>query len=370
MVLRKPSSRPIRFSNDISIHEVKPYSKVFGLHPWHIVIVSDAHDTLRFARVPVGCDPFTGRPMSTMDRRRKNRPINGGDRQEILRGALEDGAAWEVSTISMINAISKQKKFVQKRLGAKAVKSAEKLLNSSEELTGEAATMYRALSARINYLAQDRPDLAYCAKELCRDFSKPTSKSVEKLKRAGRYLCHHPRMVWHFEYQTPDDAVDVYCDTDFAGCQQTRRSTSGGCIMHGAHLLKHWSTTQTTIALSSAEAELGGICKGASQGLGMRSLLQDLGLKWKLRIHSDAAAAIGICRRRGLGKVRHLAVADLWVQDHLRTKDFELLKVLGADNPADALTKPVEHPCLSKHVKKMSLRCEEGRAASAPKLDG
>lgn len=250
------------------------------------------------------------------------------------------------------------------------MKSAERLLNSSEELTGEAATMYRALSAIINYLAQDRPDLAFCTKELCRDLSTPTSKSVEKLKRAGRYLCHHPRMVWHFEWQKQDDSVNVYCDTDFAGCQQTRCSTSGGCIMHGTHLLKHWSTTQTTIALSSAEAELGGICKGASQGLGMRSLLQDLGLDWKPRIHSEAAAAIGICRRRRLGKVRHLGVANLWVRDHRRTRIFELLKVLGADNPADALTKPVEHACLSKHIKTMSLRCEEGRAASAPNLDG
>ena len=114
---------------------------------------------------------------------------------------------------------------------------------------------------------------------------------------------------------------------------------------------------------------MGGICKGASQGLGTRSLLQDLGLEWKLKIHSDAAAAIGICRRRGLGKVRHLAVADLWVQDHLRTKDFELVKVLGANNPADALTKAVEHACLDKHIMKMSLNCEEGLMASAPKLD-
>ena len=60
----------------------------------------------------------------------------------------------------------------------------------------------------------------------------------------------------------------------------------------------------------------------------------DLGLC----IKSDATAAIGISRRRGLGKVRHLATADLWVQDRVRKNDFRLEKILGAENPADMLT--------------------------------
>ena len=140
-------------------------------------------------------------------------------------------------------------------------------------------------------------------------------------------------------------------------------------MMGGCHLLQHWAKTQTTVALSSAEAEPGGICTGASRGIGMRSLCKDLGFDWELEVHSDAAAAIGICRRRGLGKVRHLAVADLWVQDHLRTEDVRLLKVPGADNPADIMTKWVDRLTLVKHVHGMKLRAEEGRPESAPALD-
>eukprot|EP00969_Alexandrium_andersonii_P021596 945476-Alexandrium_andersonii.AAC.1 len=51
----------------------------------------------------------------------------------------------------------------------------------------------------------------------------------------------------------------VYVDTDFAGRLRARRSTCGGVCVRGAHAIKHWSTTQTTIALSSGEAELAGI---------------------------------------------------------------------------------------------------------------
>ena len=249
------------------------------------------------------------------------------------------------------------------------MKSAERLLDRSDILKGEAATMYRALSARLNYLAQDRPDLSFASKELCRDFANPTKKSVEKLKRAVRYLTHRPRLVWHFKPQISPEKITVFCDTDFAGCKETRRSTSGGCLMHGSHLLRHWSTTQTTIALSSAEAELGRICRGASQGLGMRSVMADLGKTWTLEIQSDASAAIGICRRRGLGKVGHLATSDLWVQDRLRTKDFDLKKVPGADNPSDILTKHIDHSTLDKHLSGLGLIAEAGRAVSAPKLD-
>ena len=138
--------------------------------------------------------------------------------------------------------------------------------------------------------------------------------------------------------------------------------------MRGCHLIKHWSSTQTTVALSSAEAELTGICRGAMQGLGLQSLCIDLGIRTNLRVLTDAAAAVGICRRRGLGKIRHLATADLWVQDRLKKKDFELVRVPGVDNPADILTKHVDAALLRKHMLKLGLRLEEGRATSAPSI--
>ena len=99
--------------------------------------------------------------------------------------------------------------------------------------------------------------------------------------------------------------------------------------MHGLHPIKHWSSTQSTVALSSGEAELGGICKGSSICLGLQSVARDLGFQWPLRMFTDATAAIGICHRKGLGKIRHLAVADLWVQDKVRAGDFLLEKCLA-----------------------------------------
>ena len=88
--------------------------------------------------------------------------------------------------------------------------------------------------------------------------------------------------------------------------------------MRGSHCLRHWSSTQTTIALSSGEAELAGIAKGLSQGMGLRAIACDLGIKLPITVRTDATAAMGMCRRLGVGKIRHLDTSLLWVQERIR----------------------------------------------------
>ena len=178
-----------------------------------------------------------------------------------------------------------------------------------------------------------------------------------------------PRLIYDLKFQERPTTMQAFVDTDFAGCQTTRRSTSGGVAMVGAHCIKHWSTTQTTVALSSGEAELGGICKGSSIGLGLQALARDLGLDYSLEVRTDATAASGICRRRGLGRIRHLHTADLWVQDRIRKGDFALTKIPGNDNPADMLTKHISRDIMKKHMESIGVMSESGRADSAPTIE-
>ena len=228
--------------------------------------------------------------------------------------------------------------------------------------------MCRALSARLLCLSMDRPELSFAAKELCCHFAHPTRAGVEALKRAVRFLVGLPRLVWAFPFQSHTNVLQVYVDTDFGGCHTTKWSTPGGIAMLGAHSIKHWSTTQTTIALSSGEAELSGVCRGASIALGLQSLANDLGIKVAVEVLTDATAAIGICRRRGLGKIRHLHVADLWIRDRLRRGGVSLTKVAGSDSPADILTKHVHKDVMMKHMSLMGIYAEARRASSVPTL--
>lgn len=168
-----------------------------------------------------------------------------------------------------------------------------------EELTKEEVVKYRSCVARGNYMAQDRSDVQYAVKELCRKMSDPKKEDWDKLKRLARYLVDKPRSRLKFNYQRQVKVIDVYTDTDFAGCVQTRKSTSGGVIMFGSHMVKSWSSTQGVISLSSGEAEYYGLVKGAAQGLGVKSMLKELGVQVGVCVKTDASAAKGIALRRG-----------------------------------------------------------------------
>ena len=198
--------------------------------------------------------------------------------------------------------------------------------------------------------------------------SAPRCKDLKALKRIARYLVGKPRVVYDFPFQQSAD-ISAFVDTDWAGCATTCRSTSGGCLQIGRHLIKHWSSTQKTIALSSGEAELAGIVKGCAEGLGMISIAQDLGIQVGLEVYTDSSAAIGICRRTGVGRVRHLAVGQLWVQERVREGELKLHKHPGLENPADVLTKHLPKSECEGHVQRLSLSFEDGRAESAPTID-
>ena len=117
--------------------------------------------------------------------------------------------------------------------------------------------------------------------------------------------------MYFYPFQDTPAGLDVYVDTDFAGCSNSRRSTNGGVTLYGGCSVKHRSNTQPTVALSSSEAELHGIAAGIAQGMGLQALARDLGFEAPLTLHSDATAAIGIARKSGMRKIRHLDCTDL-----------------------------------------------------------
>ena len=81
--------------------------------------------------------------------------------------------------------------------------------------------------------------------------------------------------------------------------------------MRGRHLVTHWSRIQQNIALSSGEAELNAINKGAAEGLGALYMAGGLGEKMHLEMFTDSSAARGVIQRCGSGKIKHLQVKQL-----------------------------------------------------------
>ena len=130
--------------------------------------------------------------------------------------------------------------------------------------------------------------------------------------------------------------------------------------------MKGWSKTIATLCLSTGESELAAVVKGAAEALGLKAVLRDLGRTVSIDMAADATAAIGMVKRQGLGRIRHLAVADLWVQQRVANGELRVSKIHGRENPADLFTKvlPKEH-CFYL-MKKLGFDIRDGRAAIAP----
>ena len=171
-----------------------------------------------------------------------------------------------------------------------------------------------------------------------RRLSNPTAGDELAWKKIAKFLLGRPRLVSLFQYGEEVTEIVVESDSDHAGCIHTRKSTSGGVIRWGNHVLKWWSKTQPTIALSSGEAELAALIRAASEGMGMQAMMLEFGLEAQLKVKGDAVAAMGMVKRQGLGRVRHLAVADLWIQQKAKEGTIKFEKLPGADNTSDVMT--------------------------------
>ncbi len=224
------------------------------------------------------------------------------------------------------------------------------------------ACLFRSVAARANYLSLDRSDIQYSVKEICRGMAAPTRLHVKRLRRLARYLIDHPRVIWRFDWQGRENTINGYSDSDWAGCRRSAKSTSGGAIMVGKHTLKTWSNTQKSITLSSGEAELVAVVKLSCELIGMTQLLDDWGINVTGQVHVDSTAALGVVKRKGNGKMRHVRVGMLWVQQLEEAGDIRYVKINGTTNPADLMTKAVTAAMAEKHLSTLNQHFETGIA--------
>ena len=133
--------------------------------------------------------------------------------------------------------------------------------------------------------------------------------------------------------------------------------------------MKSWCATQAIVSLSLGEAEYYGVVKGAPIGLGLKSMMRDFGVEVTRRVNTDASAARGIACRRGLGKVRHIEVNQLWIQYRVANGDIEVTKVNGKENIADTFTKHVNARDIIVHLYKTNQTIADGRYDIAPADD-
>ncbi|GJR79577.1 retrotransposon protein, putative, ty1-copia subclass [Tanacetum coccineum] len=153
---------------------------------------------------------------------------------------------------------------------------------------------YRGMVGTLMYLTASRPDLTFVVCMCARYQAKPIEKHLHDVKRIFKYLRGTVnKRLWY-----PKDssiALTAYADADHAGCQDTRRSTSGCMQLLGDKFVRWSLKRQKSTAVSSMEAEYIALSGCCAQVLWMRSQLTDYGLGFnKIPMYCDNKSAIAL----------------------------------------------------------------------------
>ena len=122
--------------------------------------------------------------------------------------------------------------------------------------------------------------------------------------------------------------------------------------------MKTWCASQGAFALSSAEAEFYAMVEAVTRAKGLLTLAGEMGfgeLSLVVHLGTDSNAAKSFVNRRGLGKMRHLEIRDLWLQKEIREGRVLVHKVLGTENPADLMTKILTVKEIDDRLRRMSI---------------
>lgn len=141
--------------------------------------------------------------------------------------------------------------------------------------TGGPIGEYRSLVGELQYLTMTRPDLACPVQQACLHMHNPQDEHLALVKRILRYVRGTTTLGFQL-LASPSTEVIAYSDADWAGCPDTRRSTSGYCVYIGDSLISWSSKRQPTVSRSSAEAEYRAVANAVAECCWLKQLLGEL----------------------------------------------------------------------------------------------
>ncbi|XP_071678617.1 uncharacterized mitochondrial protein AtMg00810-like [Lolium perenne] len=203
------------------------------------------------------------------------------------------------------------------------------------------APFYRSIVGALQYLTLTRPDLQYAVQQVCLHMHAPRDSHWTLVKRILRYI----RGTTHLGLTltaSPSMEMVAYSDADWAGCPDTRRSTSGYCVYLGPSLVSWSSKRQPTVSRSSAEAEYRAVANAVAECTWLRQLLQELhhGVSRATVVYCDNVSAVYLSANPvHHRRTKHIELDIHFVRDQVALGQTRVLHVPTAQQFADVMTK-------------------------------
>jgi hypothetical protein len=210
-------------------------------------------------------------------------------------------------------------------------------------------TEYRSIVGGLIYASTwTRPDITHAVNMTSRYMHKPTQTHLRASKKILRYMSGtSERGLCYNNNNSSDNSVNVtaYCDSDWAGDKEDRRSTTGYCTFMNGNLI-NWNTKkQQTVALSSAEAELMAVTEAVKEMMWLKEMLKEM--KWSVTlpsiIYSDNQSAVHMTHNDvSQDRSKHIATRHFFVREGIDGGEHDVKWVSTDRQIADIFTK-----CLS-----------------------
>ncbi|KAJ4820740.1 polyprotein [Rhynchospora pubera] len=235
------------------------------------------------------------------------------------------------------------------KFGLKGCNFVQTPMNTNEKLTlvdgtgPTDATRFRSLIGGLMYLTHTRPDITHAVSIVARYMQNPTKQHMGAAKRILRYIAGTTSYgLW---YNAVDGScLTGYSDSDWAGDIDDRKSTTGQIFFYGTSIITWSSKKQTTVALSTTEAEYSAVTSAACQGVWLRRLLEELSCKEKgaTILYCDNQSTIAIGNNPvHHNRTKHIDTRFHFIRDLIEHGVFELQYISTNQQIADALTKPL-----------------------------
>ncbi|GJW31326.1 putative ribonuclease H-like domain-containing protein [Tanacetum coccineum] len=216
----------------------------------------------------------------------------------------------------------------------------QKPLVKDEEATDVDVHLYRSMIGSLMYLTASRPDIMFAVCACSRFQVTPKTSHLNAVKRIFRYLKGKPKLgLWYPRVSSFD--LEAYSDSDYAGANLDRKSTTGGCQFLGRRLISWQCKKQTIVATSTTEAEYVAAANCCGQVLWIQNQMLDYGFNFmNTKIYIDNESTICIVKNPVFhSKTKHIEIRHHFIRDAYEKKLIQVLKIHTDDNVADLLTK-------------------------------